>query len=223
MMGCVAIRRALVAAALALVLLGPAPARAEVREVRISRGYSIHYLPMFVMERQKLLEKHAAAAGLGDVAVSWSAIDGGNQINDAMLSGALDIATLGVPGFLVLWDKARGNTKLEVGGIALMSVGPMWLNSRVDSVKTLADFTDRDRIALAGIKVSYGAVVLQMMVAKEFGQANYAKLDPLTVGLPYPEAVAALTAGKTEITAHIASPPFQQIELDHPGIHRLDA
>lgn len=214
-------RRALAAAALAFALIGGAPARAEVQAVRISRGYGIHYLPMFVMERQKLLEKHAAAAGLGDVTVTWSAIDGGNQINDAMLSGALDIATLGVPGFLVLWDKARGNAKLEVRGIALMSVGPMWLNSRIDSVKTLADFTERDRIALAGIKVSYGAVVLQMMVAAQFGQANYAKLDPLTVGLPYPEAVVALTGGKTEITAHIASPPFNQIELDHPGIHRV--
>jgi NitT/TauT family transport system substrate-binding protein len=209
------------AAALALALLGAVPARAEVQAVRISRGYGIHYLPMFVMERQKLLEKHAAAAGLGDLAVTWAAIDGGNQINDAMLSGALDIATLGVPGFLVLWDKARGHAQIEVRGIALMSIGPMWLNSRIDSVKTLADFTDRDRIALAGIKTSYGAVVLQMMVAKAFGQANYAKLDPLTVGLPYPEAVAALIAGKTEITAHIASPPFQQIELDSPGIHRV--
>jgi NitT/TauT family transport system substrate-binding protein len=60
-----------------------------------------------------------------------------------------------------------------------------------------------------------------MLAAKEFGEANYAKLDPLTVGMPYPEAVAALLSGKTEITAHVASPPFNQIELDNPSIHRV--
>ena len=207
--------------AAALVLGAAAPGRAEVSEVRLSRGYGIHFLPMFVMEQQKLFEKHAAALGLGELKTQWSAIDGGNQINDAMLSGALDIATLGVPGFLVLWDKAHGNARLEVRGIALMSAGSMWVNSRIREVKSLRDFTERDRIALPGIKTSYGAVVLEMLAAKEFGEANYAKLDPLTVGLPYPEAVAAMVSGKTEITAHVASPPFNYLELDHPGIHRI--
>ena len=203
----------------ALALVGPA--RAEVSELRISHGFGIHYLPMFVVEEHKLVEKHAAAAGLGAVKTTWSTIDGGNQINDAMIAGSLDIASLGVPGFLVLWDKARGNPRLEVKGLASVSVGSMYVNSRIPEVKTLRDFTDKDRIALPNIKTSYGAVVLQMLVAKEFGDANYAKLDPLTVGIPYPEAVAALISGKTEITAAIASPPFNTIVLDHPGIHRV--
>jgi NitT/TauT family transport system substrate-binding protein len=209
----------LVGVALAVAL--PGLACAEVRELRVSHGYGIHYLPLFVMEQHKLLEKHAREMGLGELAVTWQVIDGGNQINDAMLSGALDIASLGVPGFLVLWDKVTGNPRLEVLGVAPLSAGSMWVNSRIDTVRSLADFSERDRIALPGIKTSYGAVVLQMMAAKAFGEADYAKLDALTVGLPYPEAVAALTSGKTEITAHIASPPFNYIELDQPGIHRV--
>jgi NitT/TauT family transport system substrate-binding protein len=60
-----------------------------------------------------------------------------------------------------------------------------------------------------------------MLAAREFGDADYAKLDPLTVGMPYPEAMAALVSRKTEITAHVASPPFAFLELDHPGIHRV--
>lgn len=197
------------------------PARAEVSELRVSRGFGIHYLPLFVMEQHKLVEKHAAAGGLGAIKTAWSAIDGGNQINDAMISGSLDIATLGVPGFLVLWDKARGNARLEVSGIGGVSVGSMYVNSRLSAHKSLRDFSEKDKIAVPGIKTSYAAVVLQMLVAKEFGDANYAKLDPLTVGIPYPEGVAALISGKTEITAHVASPPFNTIVLDHPGIHRV--
>src|SRR5258708_3930869 len=214
-------RRARLGIALALVLALIGPARAEVAEVRLSRGFGIHFLPMFVMEQQKLFEKHAAAAGLSTLKVGWHPIDGGNQINDAMLSGALDIATLGVPGFLVLWDKARGNARLEVSGIAALSVGSMAVNSRIPAVTSLRDFSERDKIALPGIKTSYAAVVLQMLAAREFGDADYAKLDPLTVGMPYPAAMAALVSRKTEITAHVASPPFAFPELDHPRTHRV--
>ncbi|XHO07937.1 hypothetical protein ACEQUB_p01184 (plasmid) [Ralstonia syzygii] len=94
-------RRALhltMAAALAASLFGGAigAAHAEASEVRISHGYGILYLPIMVMASEHLLEKQAKAAGLGDVKVSYRVLDGGNVINDAMLSGALDIASLGV-------------------------------------------------------------------------------------------------------------------------------
>ena len=62
------------------------PLRAEVSEVRLSKGYGVLYLPLMVMEQKKLLEKHAAAAGLGDIKTSWFLFDGGNNINDAMLA-----------------------------------------------------------------------------------------------------------------------------------------
>src|SRR3954452_12711869 len=208
----------------ALVLLlagGSGRALAEASTLRISRGYGIHYLPLYVVEEHKLIEKHAAAQGLGAVKVEWSAIDGGNNINVAMLSRSLDIASIGVPGFLTLWAKAKGNPQVEVVGLAGVGGGSLYLNSRNPKIKTLADFTDQDRIALPGIKTSYAAFILQMAAAKEFGDENYNKLDHLTVGMPYPEATAALISGGTEITAHVASPPFSYMELDQPGIHRV--
>ncbi len=78
----------------AAVAAGVDRAAAEAAELRISRGYGIHYLPLYIMERFKLVEKHAAAAGLANVKVSYASLDGGNVINDAMLAGALDIASL---------------------------------------------------------------------------------------------------------------------------------
>ncbi|HEX9465457.1 MAG TPA: ABC transporter substrate-binding protein [Alphaproteobacteria bacterium] len=209
------------ALALSAAPFSVSPARAEVNEVRISKGFGVHYLPMYVIQHEKLVEKHAAAAGLGHVTVQWPTIDGGNVINDAMLAGALDIASLGVPGFLTLWAKAKGNPRLEVVGLSAISLGSMYLNTRNPRINSLRDFTEADKIAMPGIKTSYAAVVLQMMVAKEFGEQNYDKLDPLTVGLPYPEAVTALLSGKTEIDAHVASPPFSFMELDNKNIHRV--
>jgi NitT/TauT family transport system substrate-binding protein len=197
------------------------PAHAEQNELRISRGFGIHYLPMYLMQSLKLVEKHAAAAGLGDVKVTYRTIDGGNVINDAMLAGALDIASAGAPGFLTLWDKAKGLPQNEVLGLGAVGSGSVWLMTRNPNVKTLQDFTDKDRIAVPGIKSSYVAVVLEMAAAQTFGPKNYAKLDPLTVGVPHPDALAAMLSGKTEINAHFSSPPFCYIEYDTPGMHRV--
>ncbi|MEA2839524.1 MAG: sulfonate transport system substrate-binding protein [Methylobacteriaceae bacterium] len=193
----------------------------EVNEVRISKGYGILYLPLIVMEDRKLLENKAAEAGLGAVKVTWYLFDGGNIINDAMLAGTLDIAGTGAPGFLTLWSKAKGNARAEVIGVSGMSTTALVLNTTNPDVKSLGDFSPKDRIAMPGIKTSLAAVVLQMAVAKEFGVENYAKLDSLTVGIPHPEAYAALTSGKTEIDAHFASPPYSSLELQHPRIHTV--
>jgi NitT/TauT family transport system substrate-binding protein len=209
-------------AAIALAVAAAATsARAETQELRVSKGFGIHFLPLYIMEKQKLVEKRAAQAGLGDVKVSYRVIDGGNVINDAMLAGSLDIATGGVPGFLTLWDKTRTIAALETRGLSGVGGGSVWLVTRNPDIRALADFTEKDRIAVPGIKTSFVAVVLEMAAAKAFGKDNYARLDPLTVGISHPDALAAMLSGRTEITAHFSSPPFSYIENDHPGFHRV--
>lgn len=106
-------------------------------------------------------------------------------------------------------------------GVSAISGGTLWLNTNKTSIQSLRDFTAQDKIAVPGIKTSFAAVALQMAVAKEFGLDNYARLDPMTVGMPHPEAAAALMSGKTEITAHMASPPFNRQELADPKVHRV--
>src|SRR5438132_10985824 len=93
--------------------------------------------------------------------------------------------------------------------------------TRNPNVKARKDSTDKDRIAVPGIKTSLPAVILHMAVAKEFGDANYSKLDPITVGLPHPDALGVLLSGRGEINSHMASPPFSYIEDSTPGIHRV--
>lgn len=196
-------------------------AHAEASEVRISYGFGILYLPLMVIDHEKLLEKHAKAAGLPGVKVQWKTFDGGNVINDAMLSGALDIAGIGVPGFLTLWAKAKDNPSLEVRGLTGMSSSSMYLMTRNPAVKSLKDFTDKDRIAVPGIKTSLPAVLLHMAAAREFGDAGYNRLDPITVALPHPDALGVLLSGKGEVDSHMASPPFSYIEAASPALHRV--
>ena len=197
------------------------PAAAEVNQLRISRGFGLGYLPLYVMEARGLLQKTASANGLGQINVEFRLIDGGNNINDAILAGSIDIASTGPGGFLTLWAKTKGNPTLEVVGLGGSASGGMTMTSRNPALRTLRDVSEKDRIALPGIKTSLGAIILQMAVAKEFGDPNYARLDHLTVSMPYPEAVAAMLSGQTEITAHVCSELFSQMELDAPGIHKV--
>jgi len=210
-----------VVAALAIASGYSPGASAQTLDVRISKGFGILYLPLIIMQDQALLEKQAAAAGAGAVKASWFTFDGGNVINDAMIAGTLDIAGIGAPGFITLWSKGKGNPRTEVIGVSGLSATSLWLNTSNPAIKSLKDFGPKDKIALPGIKTSLSAVVLQMAVAAEFGRENYAKLDPLTVGLGHPDALAALLAGKTEVNAHFTSPPFSYLELKDPKIHRV--
>ncbi len=208
------------AALAALWALLTAPAAAQVPEIRLARQFSMGYLQFNVMEHQKLIEKHARALGLSDVKVSWVTFNGPAAVNDALLSGSVDVAAGGTPGLLVLWSRTKG-TPQEVRGISAMSSQPFLLNSRNPAVKTVADFTDKDRIAVPAVKVSIQAIALQMAAAKAFGQANFAKLDTLTVSMAPPDATITLLGGAGEVTAVFSVPPFQQQQLETPGIHTV--
>jgi NitT/TauT family transport system substrate-binding protein len=210
-----------IVAAHAIALGVPTTASAEVNQLRISRGFGVHYLPLYVMDAKGLLQKQAAANGLSEVKTEFLLVDGGNHINDAVLAGSIDIASTGTGGFLTLWAKAKGNPKLEVIGLGGSASGGMTMTTRNPAIKSLRDVTDKDRIAVPGIKTSLGAIILQMAAAKEFGDRDYAKLDHLTVSMSYPDAVAAMLSSNSEITAHVASAPFSYMELDSPGIHKV--
>ena len=206
----------LLVAALSWALL-PA-AQAETGEIHVSRQYGISYLPLMIMEDQKLIEKHAKVAG-ADVKVEWSKFASGAVMNDALLSGNLQFASGGVGPFTTLWAKTRGN--LDVKAVSAINSMPLFLVTRNPNVKTVKDFTDKDKIALPAVKVSIQAVTLQMAAEKAFGEGQQNKLDHLTVSMAHPDAETALLSGRSEITAHLGSPPFQYQELEQPGMHKV--
>src|SRR5215510_11901898 len=88
----------------AVLLCGLVPASAA--EIRLARQFSMGYLQLNVMEHQQLIEKHAKALGLNDVKVSWFTFNGPTAVNEALISGNIDVGSGGVPGLLVLWSRS---------------------------------------------------------------------------------------------------------------------
>ena len=209
-----AIRCILAAALLLLATAGGAGAET----IRIARQFGISYLPLILMQDQKLLEAEARARGV-ELAAEWVTFTGGPPINDALISGNIDLAAGGVGPMLTLW--ARTRSSLRVKGLAALGNMPIWLNTANPAVQGIRDFGEKDRIALPGVKVSIQAVVLQMAAQQAFGPGQQYKLDPLTVSMGHPDGQAAMMGGSTEITAHFTSAPFMYEELANARIRRV--
>ncbi|MSO85617.1 MAG: ABC transporter substrate-binding protein [Rhodospirillales bacterium] len=210
----------LCAAAFGAVLLFAGSASAqEIKELRVAKQFGISYLPLIVIEQRQLFEKHAKAAGLADVKINWIQLASGAPMNDALLSGNLEIAAGGQGPFITIWAKTKGN--LDVKGLSALNSMPLYLNTINPAVKTLRDFTDKDRIALPAVKVSYQAVTLQMAAEQAFGAGKHDTLDRLTVSMSHPDGFNAMMSGRSEITAHFTSAPFMYQQLEDPRVKRV--
>jgi NitT/TauT family transport system substrate-binding protein len=201
-------------ALMAALALAIGPARAEVAEITVAQQFGVSFLPLMIMERDSLIEKHASAAGV-TVKANWAKVAGPSVMNDGLISDTIHVAAQGAPSLITLWDRTRGAIK----GAAAMTTYPLYLISRNPDVKTIKDFSDKDRIAIPSVKISTQAIMLQMAAAEAFGEKEFAKLDPLTVSLSHPDAVIAVMNNTSGVNAHFSSSPFYEQEMKIPGVH----
>lgn len=200
------------------VSLNPPAAHADAQDITIAQQYGISYLPLTIMRVQNLITTEAKAEG-ADVSTHWLTFTGGAPMNEALISGNLDFASGGVAPMLIIWDRTKGN--LNVKALASLGDMPLFLNTSDANVKTIADFSDNDRIALPGVKSSIQAIILEMAAAQTFGADNANKLNGLTVSMAHPDGMTSLLNGTAGITGHFTSAPYQYQELDNPKIHKV--
>src|SRR5471030_2308726 len=174
-----------------LALLVSASARAESDQVRIGLQYGFIYLPIEIARSEGFIEKRAQELGTGKVTVALQRFSGTPAMNDALLSGNIDFGALGLPGLLIVWEKTRG--RLGIKGLAGMPLNAFFLYTNKQAIKSLADFTVQDRIAVPAPNSGQG-IMLEMAAEKLFGPGQYARADKLMISLPHPDATTALLA-----------------------------
>jgi NitT/TauT family transport system substrate-binding protein len=207
-------RRILLPALAAAFALLTGSASAQV-ELKITKQPGLLFAPTILMEHHKLVEKHAKAAGL-DVKANWIHLASGGAATDSLLSGSIDVVVSGVSNMLILWGKTAGEAK-AISGVSGL---PFKLITRNPDIKTIKDYTEKDRIALPTVRMSMQAITLGIALQKTYGddKANE-KLLKNQVQMGHPDALAALLNPSHEVTSHFASSPFQEIALKNPGIH----
>jgi NitT/TauT family transport system substrate-binding protein len=207
----------LAAAGLLLAASASSP-RAELAEITIAQQFGVSFLPLMLMERDSLIEKHAKAAGI-EVKTNWQKVAGPSVINDGLLSGNVHFGAVGAPSLVTLWSRTK--TNVGVKGVAAMTSYPLYFVTRNPDLKSLKDLSSKDKIAVPSVKISTQAIMLQMAAADLFGQPNYQKFDELTVSLAHPDAMLALMNNTGGVNAHFATSPFYEQEMKIQGARVL--
>lgn len=206
-------RRRVLAASAAIALAGftvSTPAVAQT-EIRFAEQFGLLYLPMQVVIHEKLVEKHAAKAGMPGVKASMAKLSGGAAVNQALLSGNVEFASAGVGPLLTIWDRTFG-TDDHVKAVFDIGKMPLKLVTNDPAVQKFEDYlkVKDHKIATPSIS-SIQVVTLRMAAARAWGDAK--KLDPLLVNMNHPTAVAALLSGGQTVKSHFSTLPFSYQQL----------
>ena len=208
--------RSLAIAVLSLACL-TTPGRAESDRLRIGMQNGLPYMQLVLMRERDTVGARAREAGLTSLRTEFVTVGGPAVLNDGLISGEIDVGAVGMSNLVTMWDKTRGAGAIR--GLSGMNIMPLLLVSSDARIKTIADYAPADRIALPSVKVSMQAMMLDILAAKTFGEAEYRKLDPNTVSIGHPDATAGLIAGGGAFTSHFSSLPYQYFELAQPGVH----
>jgi NitT/TauT family transport system substrate-binding protein len=110
-------RRAVLCLVLALAMIALKPAAKaeaqEIKEITLAQQFGAIFIPLMAMENLQLIEKQAAAQGIGDLKVNWAKMAGPSVMVDAIISGNLHFSAQGVPSLALMWDRTKGGVGVK--------------------------------------------------------------------------------------------------------------
>lgn len=210
-------RRLAALVAVSALLAGSAPAAAE--QVKIGIGYGLAFLPAYICEDLKLVEKHAKAQHL-EVSAVYERFSGAAAVTEAIRSRAIDMGPFGVAPLLQAWQQGRtaNGGRRQILAVSGMTTLPLALLSARPAVRTLSALRPTDRIAVPTLTAPQ-TFFLQMQAEKVFGQ--YDRLRGDVVEMSHAKALAALIGRDNSVTAYFSSPPYTQIALRDGKVHQI--
>jgi NitT/TauT family transport system substrate-binding protein len=212
---------ALAAFFVALVCAAPSAAQTSGRieraqrpgELGIGVGHGIGFLPLFIAQDFRLLEKHAKAAGL-NAKLTLRRFPTVLPMRQALARGEIAAGAYGLPAFLLARNAARPPEELlAVSGITTL---PLVLLTARPNIRAIDDLKPADKIAvpmLTAPQVGY----LSMQTHPWFGRE---RLRQQLVVMPHQDSIDALTEGKG-VAAYFSSPPFTQIAMRDPKVRAV--
>lgn len=192
-----------------ILLTGCAKEKKEVSitkdKIRIAKQFGLVYAPLMIAEKNNLFEKY-------DLEVEWMTLGSGGAVREALTAGQLDAAFMGIPPFLIGWDKGVP-AKIAAG----YAVVPVSLVTYDPDIKDIGDFKPEHKIALPS-PGSIQHILLSMGLEKKGLDPKF--LDENIVALPHPDGAQALQA-KKDVIAHFTTPPYLFEELSWPGYREI--
>jgi NitT/TauT family transport system substrate-binding protein len=204
--------------ALCTLLAVAVPAQAE-EQVKIGIGFGLAFLPTYICEDLKLVEKYGKEQHLA-IRASYERLLSAAAVQDAIAGRTIDMGPFGTVPLLTAWEKGREakDARRQIFAISGMTTMPLALLTDQPRVRSIADLRPTDRIAMPMLTAPQ-MYLLEMQSEKVLGQ--YDGLRDQVVVLSHADAIAALFGGDNAATAYFASPPFTQIALKDSKVHRI--
>src|SRR5882762_1892635 len=134
-------RRAVLCLLLAVAMIAgastPHARSQEIKEITLAQQFGAIFIPLMAMENLQLIEKQAAAQGIGDLKVNWAKLAGPSVMVDAIISGNLHFSAQGVPSLALMWDRTKGS--VAVKGVSAITNTDIYLNTRNPDIKSIRD------------------------------------------------------------------------------------
>ncbi|MFY9526614.1 MAG: ABC transporter substrate-binding protein [Firmicutes bacterium] len=181
------------------------PSVAAAEKIKIAGQFGLVYAPLMVAKAHRIFEKYG-------VEPVWKEYGSGGAVREALISGEADVGFMGIPPFLIGWDKGCP-WKIAMGFVVV----PIGLVTYDPEINSLADFKPEDKIAVPS-PGSIQHILLAMACEQQLGSAT--ALDNNLVAMPHPDAAAALIS-KKGIKAHFTTPPYLFEELSQPGFRLI--
>jgi NitT/TauT family transport system substrate-binding protein len=191
------------------------PALAE-EQVKIGVGSGFAFLPLYICEDLKLIEKQAKLAHL-DVQARFQRFANSGELHDAIAKGQIDMGPFGTAPLIAAWQQTKG-TPGEILAVSGITSLPLALLGNQASEHSIAELKPTDHIAVP-TSTSPQIYLLEMQSEKTFGRFD--RLLGQIVVLSHQQSVAALVENTGQATAYFSSPPFTQLALRSANVHVL--
>lgn len=163
-----------------------------------------------ILKTQKTLEKQ-----FPNTKFQWDIVNSGAAVREAVISNQGQLGTLGLPPFLVGWDRG-----MDWKVLLATSRTDSWLVAKNPRFKSLKDFGPNDKIGVVAPD-SQQAIVLRKAAQEQLGDAH--ALDRNLVAIGSADGEQALLSG--QLAAQLSGSPFQEREIaagDHVILHTKD-
>jgi NitT/TauT family transport system substrate-binding protein len=212
------LRRRWLHLAIALFALTAPPAQAE-EQVKIGVGFGLAFLPTYICEDLKLVEKYSQEQHVA-LRASYERFLSADAVQDAIASRAIDMGPFGVAPLLIAWEKGKEakDPRRQILAVSGMTTMPLVLLSNQARVRTIADLRSSDRIAMPTLSAPQ-MYLLEMQSEKVLGRFD--RLRDQVVVLSHADAIAALFNGEGPADAYFSSPPYTQIAFKDSKVHSI--
>ncbi|MDO4870131.1 MAG: ABC transporter substrate-binding protein [Bacillota bacterium] len=182
----------------------------EAAKITIVQQYGMAYAPLKVIQEKGLIEENYD----GEVEVDFQTLNSGASINDAFVSGDVDVGLMGVAPAIT----GSLNDGVPYKICSNISAQPHRLMTNDPNIKSLKDIGEKDQIALVNIG-SIQHILLAMAAKEQLGDAH--ALDNNIAAMAHPDGMTALLNGS--VKCQLTTSPYVFKEAEEDGISEVKA